>query len=230
MRGSGMAGTPSLRAGKRCIAAQPVINLLAVHPRLLTHQRRDPAAQGCATQTRARPAACPDITAKICLPGAQPGPLAGRATGIPGNPEHPGVSGRVHRLTLRRAGCTQQHASRQRFGTGLVQHRPVLLQPQAEVDQRGPCLHQPQQPGRHLQGAGAGLATKHLGHQQRYRAGLALQAGKHRTAMSKLVRPYFSFTQLAVFQPETAGTQQTVGLLRRAATVEDANAHVRAHA
>ncbi|MNH45113.1 hypothetical protein D3C79_1074740 [compost metagenome] len=56
-----------------------------------------------------------------------------------------------------------------------------------------------------------------------------LQAGEHCTAVPKLVGEHFTFAQLAVFQPETAGAPQAVDLFRRAAAVDDANAHVSAH-
>nr|ADI95290.1 PeaG [Pseudomonas putida DOT-T1E] len=230
MRGSTMAGPPSLWADERRVIAQPVMDLLAIPTRLVTQQSRNPSAQSRTAQARTCSAARPHITTKVRLPGAKPGPLAGRTTRITGQSKHPRVAGRVDRPTLCRAGCTQQHASRQRLGTSLMQHGPVLLQAQAEVDQRRPRLHQPQQCGSHLQRTGAGLSTEHLGHQHRHRTGLVLQAGEHRTAVPKLVGEHFTFAQLAVFQPETAGVPQAVGLLRRAAAVDDANAHVSAHA
>ena len=45
-----------------------------------------------------------------------------------------------------------------------------------------------------------------------------------------LVGQQVTFAQMAVLQPEAARAQQGTGLLRRATTVDDANAQVSAHA
>ncbi|MNN06624.1 hypothetical protein D3C81_1194210 [compost metagenome] len=212
------------------MGAQPVEHLLPAHAGPLAQQRCHPPAQGGAAQACAGQATCAHMATEVRLRAAEPRPLPGCTTGIARHANHPRIAGWIHRTTLRRAGCAQQHARGLGLGTGLVQHRPVLKQAKAEVDQRRTLFHQPQQRGGHLQRAGARLRAEHLGQQQWHGARLTQQARDNRTAMPQLVRQRFAFAQHALLKPEPARPQQLRCLGRRTATVDNPNAQLSAHA